>query len=315
MKRGATLDEPAVISLFLKHIHRQGKLPLGDDAGALRFGGEWLVATSDMLVRKTDVPEIMKPEQLGFKVVTMNVSDVVAMGAKPIGFLFSLGLPREISAEYVEELAEGINKGSSFYDVPVLSGDTNEACDLVIDGAAIGRTKRPVTRSGARPGDLVCVSGDLGRPLAALMLYERNVTEKWTKPLYEKLLEPRARLDLLEAVMGASAAIDISDGLAKELSTVAKMSGVSIIVHGDAVPLGKGVGRAAEVLGADPLDLALGSGEEFELLVTLPEGNVPEGFTVIGEVKEGSGVYVEVEEKIKELPALGWEHLTTHGTR
>ena len=310
MEREGGLDESTVISIFLEHIGRQGDLPLGDDAGAVRFGNGWLVATSDMLVRETDVPEMMKPEQVGFKVVTMNVSDVVAMGAKPIGFLFSLGLPRGVSAEYVEGLAAGINKGSSFYDVPILSGDTNEACDLIIDGAAVGTTESPVTRTGARPGDIVCVSGDLGRPLAALMLHERNVTGKWTRPLYEKLLEPRARTDLLEAVRDASAAIDVSDGLAKELNTIARMSGVSITVHGDAVPLGRGVEKAAELLGVDPLDLALRSGEEFELLITLPEENVPEGFTVIGEVREGSGVYVENEGTPRKLPPLGWEHLT-----
>ncbi|NPA48127.1 MAG: thiamine-phosphate kinase [Thermococci archaeon] len=308
-------DEPEVISLFLRHIERQGDLPLGDDAGALRFGGLWLVATSDMLIGRTDVPGIMKPEQIGFKVVTMNVSDVVAMGARPIGFLFSLGLPAGTPREYIEGLARGINRGSIFYDVPVLSGDTNEACDLVIDGTAIGTTETPVTRAGARPGDLVCVSGDLGRPLAALMLYERRVTGGWTEPLYEKLLEPKARLDLLDAVKRATAAIDISDGLAKELNTLAEMSGVSIVVREDAVPIGRGVDRAAELLGVDPLALALRSGEEFELLLTISGDDVPEGFTVIGEVREGSGVYVETDGRLEELPPLGWEHLSSHGTR
>lgn len=84
------MRESEIIELFLKHLKRHGELPLGDDAGALKIGDEWLVATNDMLVRKTDVPDIMTPEQVGFKAVTMNVSDVAAMGAEPIGFLFSL---------------------------------------------------------------------------------------------------------------------------------------------------------------------------------------------------------------------------------
>ncbi len=100
-----------IIELFTRNLKLQGDLPLGDDAGAIRLGDEWLVATNDMLVRETDVPDIMTPEQVGFKAVTMNVSDVAAMGAKPLGFLFSLGIPADIDTNYLEGVARGGSGG------------------------------------------------------------------------------------------------------------------------------------------------------------------------------------------------------------
>ncbi len=309
------LSESAIISAFLKHLRSQGELPLGDDAGAVRVGNKWLVATSDMLVRETDVPEVMTPEQVGLKAVTMNVSDVVAMGARPLAFLFSLGVPGNVSEDYVEGIAEGIERGLKLYGLPVISGDTNEACDLIIDGVALGLAERLVTRSGARVGDVVCVSGDLGRPLAALLAMKMDIQEEWMEDLLEKMLEPRARVDLLDGIRNATSAIDISDGLAKEVNTLAKMSRVSISVEADLIPIRDSVNLAARVLGIDPLELALRSGEEFEILATFPPGNVPEGFRVIGHVSRGSGVHLIRDGEVTSLPPLGWEHLSAHGTR
>ena len=310
------MRESEIIELFLRHLKRQGDLPLGDDAGALRFGDKWLVATNDMLVRKTDVPEVMTPEQAGFKAVTMNVSDVAAMGAEPVGFLFSLGVPPGIDADYLEGIAKGISEALHFYGIPVLSADTNEAGDLIIDGIALGVTGRLLTRSGARQGDLVCVTGDLGRALAGLLVWKHDigVPEKTRKALYEKFLEPRARVKegmLLSKV--ASSAIDVSDGLAKELYLIAKMSGVGIGIRPEKIPIRDEVAEVAEILGLSPLEIALASGEEFELVFTVsPElvDAIDFRFSVIGQVTEGSGVYLVSDLGRKPLPQLGWEHLS-----
>ncbi|ASJ14302.1 thiamine-phosphate kinase [Thermococcus radiotolerans] len=307
--------EREIIELFKRHLKLQGDLPLGDDAGAIRLGDEWVVATNDMLVRKTDVPDIMTPEQVGFKVVTMNVSDIAAMGARPVGFLFSLGVPQDIEMEYLEGVAEGIGKALEFYEVPVLSADTNEADDLIIDGIALGRTKRLLTRSGAKPGDLVCVTGDIGRALAGLLVWRRglDVPEKIREPIYEKLLEPRARVqEGIELSGVANAAIDISDGLSKELHLLAEMSGVRIEVEAQKLPIRDEVGAVAEALGLDPIEMALASGEEFELIFTIPASlldECPVRCTVIGRVLEGAGVYITIDGKRQEMPVLGWEHL------
>ncbi len=307
--------EREIIEMFLKHLTLQGELPLGDDAGALRIGEEWLVATNDMLVRKTDVPEIMTPEQTGFKAVTMNVSDIAAMGAEPIAFLFSIGIPSDSDMEYLEGIARGIGRGSEFYGIPVISADTNEACDLIIDGIALGKTAHLLRRDGAKPGDLVCVTGDIGRALAGLKVYSEGieVDGKTRKALYEKLLEPRARVR--EGLMlgpHASSAIDISDGLSKEIHLLAEMSGVRMIIDSERLPVRDEVFEVAGMLGMDPLAIALASGEEFELLFTIPQSelrSIDFEFSVIGEVKEGSGVYILRNGVPEEMPVLGWEHL------
>lgn len=304
------MHESEIISIFLKHLGRGGDLPLGDDAGAVRFGDEWLVATNDMLVRETDVPDIMTPEQVGFKAVTMNVSDVAAMGARPIGFLFSIGLPKGIEVDYLDGIARGLSRGLEFYGVPVLSADTNEAADLIIDGIALGTTDRLLTRSNVKPGDLVCVTGDIGRALSGLLVWRENlnVSPRTRKVLYQKFLEPTARvLEGMALRDVANAAIDISDGLSKELHLLAEMSGVRIDVRSGALPIYEEVFEVAEALGKDPVELAISSGEEFELLFTIPPERADDvrfEFNVIGKAGVGRGVYLDGTP----MPALGWNH-------
>ncbi|ACS89649.1 thiamine-phosphate kinase [Thermococcus sibiricus] len=308
--------EREIIELFMRHLKLQGDLPLGDDAGAIKWKNEWLVVTNDMLVRTTDVPDIMTPEQVGFKVFTMNVSDVAAMGATPIGFLFSIGVPRDFERDYLEGISRGIARASEFYRTPIISADTNEACDLIIDGIAVGKTKRLLTRSGAKIGDLVCVTGDIGRALAGLKVYFRNlkIGERTRKVLYEKLLEPKARIKEGQVLSKyANAAIDISDGMSKELHLIAEMSKVKIIINAEKLPIREEVFEVAELLGLDPIEVALASGEEFELIFTIPEEHLDQldfDFAVIGRVEKGEGVYLRRNGKLEKMPVLGWEHLS-----
>ena len=308
--------EREIIELFMRHLKLQGDLPLGDDAGAIKWESGWLVVTNDMLVRTTDVPDIMTPEQVGFKVFTMNVSDVAAMGATPIGFLFSIGVPRDFEMEYLEGISRGIAKASEFYRTPIISADTNEACDLIIDGIALGKTKRLLTRSGAKIGDLVCVTGDVGRALAGLKVYFESleVGERTRKALYEKLLEPKARVKEGQVLSKyANATIDISDGMSKELHLIAKMSGVKILIDSEKLPIRKEVFEVADLLGLDPIEIALASGEEFELIFTIPEEHLDKldfDFAVIGRVEKGEGVYLRRNGKLEKMPVLGWEHLS-----
>ncbi|HIP75213.1 MAG TPA: thiamine-phosphate kinase [Thermococcus paralvinellae] len=306
--------ERKIIETFIRHLKFQGDLPLGDDAGAIKIGGEWLVATNDMLVRATDVPDIMTPEQVGFKVVTMNVSDLAAMGAKPLGFLFSLGVPQDFDLKHLERIARGIARASAFYSIPVLSADTNEACDLVIDGIALGKAERLLLRSNAKPGDLVCVTGDIGRALAGLKVYFENleVETRVRKVLYEKLLEPKARIKEGQVLSRyANSSIDISDGMSKELHLIAEMSNVKIVIDSERLPIRREVLEVAEILALDPIEIALASGEEFELLFTIPENHLDKigfDFTVIGKVERGKGVYLKHKGKVEKMPILGWEH-------
>lgn len=298
------MREGEIISLFMKHFERHS---LGDDAGFIKLNNSWLLVTSDMLVWKTDVPDFMTPEDAGRKVVTMNVSDIAAMGGRPMAFFFSLAVPGDVSEDILRGIARGINEGSKVYKLKIVNGDTNEADDIIIDGGSLGIGKRLLLRSNAKPGDLVCVTGDLGRPLTALLLWMRG--EKIPREIEEKARNPRARVEEgVKLSSLANSAIDISDGLSKELWEIANASNVRIIIEEERLPISDSV---KEIV-SDPVKVALASGEEFELLFTIPREKVEEldiDFKIIGRVEGGNGVYIKRGRKIEELEVLGWEHL------
>ncbi|AFK23332.1 thiamine-phosphate kinase [Pyrococcus sp. ST04] len=303
------MKEEEIILLFKSEFSKVGNI-LGDDAGYTRIGDKWLIITADMLVWRTDIPDFMTPREAGKKVVTMNMSDIAAMGARPIGFFFSLGIPKDTDDKTLRGIARGIREGVEEYGVEILSGDTNDSLEIIIDGGAIGIGERLLLRSGAKPGDLVCVTGDLGRPLLALALWLKG--EKIPKEVAEKVKNPKARVkEGLKLAKYATSAIDISDGLSKELWEISRKSNVKIIIDPANLPIHPRVLEIAK----DPVRMALASGEEFELVFTVPKDEVESidlDFTIIGEVKEGQGVYIKEKGKIKELPILGWEHFTHH---
>ncbi|HII60793.1 thiamine-phosphate kinase [Pyrococcus horikoshii] len=298
------MRESEIIRMFIEEFDNHA---LGDDAGFVRFNDSWLLVTSDMLVWRTDVPDFMTPEEAGKKVVTMNVSDIAAMGGLPLAFFFSLGVPENTDEKTLRGIAKGINKGAKEYGVKIVSGDTNEAREIIIDGGAIGRGSRLLLRSNAKPGDLVCVTGELGRPLTALLLWLKG--EEIPPKILEKAKNPKAReREGIELSNYANSAIDISDGLSKELWEIARSSNVRIVIDEDKIPVNEEVREIVK----DPIKIALASGEEFELVFTIPKenlGNISFDFTIIGRVEEGEGVYIKREDKMERLPILGWEHL------
>ncbi|ASJ16132.1 thiamine-phosphate kinase [Thermococcus chitonophagus] len=299
------MRESEIIKLFMSEIRDE---ILGDDAGYIRVDDRWILLTTDMLVWRTDVPDFMNPEDAGRKVVTMNVSDIAAMGGEAKTFFFSIGIPKDTSEDVLRGIARGIKEGSKRYGVRVVSGDTNDVKEIVVDGGALGISERLLLRKNAKPGDLVCVTGDLGRPLLALLLWLKG--EDIPKDVLEKARDPIARIEEGKALSKiANAAIDISDGLSKELWEIARASNVRIIIDENSLPIHPTVKELTE----DPVDIALASGEEFELIFTIPPNKVneiPFEFTVIGRVERGNGVYLEGNGK---MPMLGWEHFVGFG--
>ncbi len=299
------------ISIFKKSKDQIG---LGDDAGAFLIKDEWLVLTNDMFVESTDFVQIMKAEDVGFKVVTMNVSDISAMGAKPRFFSFSAGFRKGTDISFIEKVFEGISEALNYYGMEVLSADTNEAKELVIDGIAIGFAKNLLLRRNAKPNQLVCVTGEFGRPLSALKIILENfeIDERIAKKLFEKIVRPYARFkEGFELSKIASCSIDVSDGLSKELRTISEMSGVGLIIHGDRIPISNEVKMFCRKNGFDPLDIALNSGEEFELLFTVDKDRVEKlkfDFSIIGKVVEEKGVWLKKDGKLIEIEDRGWRH-------
>jgi thiamine-monophosphate kinase len=275
--RVGDVGERGLIDFFFTLIDRfpQEVLPFGDDAVGIPFGEDVLIIKTDMLVGSTDVPPGMSYWQVGRKATVMNVSDVVAKGAKPIGAVFSLGFPPRTTMSQAGDLVRGLNSGCREYGLYYLGGDTGECSDLVVSGTVFGLVRRSkvVSRKGAKPGDIVAVTGPFGLTAMGLKILLENLNadppskELGLRAVYEPQARMREGIILSERGL-VSSSIDSSDGLAWSLYELSKMSGVGFII--DSVPVPKEVLMFAERHSLDYLDLALYGGEEFELVVTIP---------------------------------------------
>jgi thiamine-monophosphate kinase len=324
------LGERKVIALILKHLEKMPHMPVpfGDDVSAYPINGnELFVLKTDMLVGKTDVPKGMSLWQAARKAVVMNVSDFAAKGVKPLAALVSLGLPNNITRKGLKEIADGLNAGAREYGVYILGGDTNEASDLVISISMFGAAKRDalMLRSGAKPNDMVAVTGFFGKTSAGLKI----LLEGFRAPkdirgvLLEAVLMPKARLNeglALSASGALTSAIDSSDGLVWSLHEITKASGVGFVI--DNVPVAAEAVKFAELNGLDPVELALYGGEEYELVLTInPElWRVAEkavkrvGGTLIriGRVVAQKQVLLKFKGEKRVIEPRGWEHFRRH---
>jgi thiamine-monophosphate kinase len=286
---------------------------IGDDGAVLRAGRGRLVVCSDMLVHSEDLPRGIDPFYLGWKAVASNLSDLAAMGARPLGLLFSLGLPPELEEREADRILQGIRRASSLHGVPVVGGDLSGCGEVVVSGMGVGTAVRILTRRGARPGDLVGLTGEVGGAAGGLEVIVRKLGGHGG--LVRRFLLPRARVreGQLLAREGATSAIDLSDGLSSGAWRLAEESRVRIVLDPSRLPLPKGLlGLSRE--GLSPLELALHGGEDFELLFTLPPSRWErvrrslEGLgcrvTPVGRVERGRGVFLGEER----LPERGYEH-------
>ncbi|MEM1586659.1 MAG: thiamine-phosphate kinase [Candidatus Bathyarchaeia archaeon] len=277
MRRVRELGERWIIRVLSETFEPMPDMPIpfGDDVSAIPSGREDIVVLkTDMLVGKTDVPPGMSLRQAARKAVVMNVSDFAAKGVRPIAALISLGLPPDLTEGDIREVALGLNDGAREYGVYIIGGDTNESLDLVICCMLAGycNRKKVVRRGGARPNDIVAVTGPFGKTSAGLRILLEGLSppERIREPLVESVLMPRARLreGLLLADMGAlTASIDSSDGLAWSLHEISEASGVGFQINN--IPVAPEVEEFALEYGFDPLDLSLYGGEEYELVVTI----------------------------------------------
>jgi len=326
LKTVKDLGERKIIETILELLDSMPNMPIpfGDDVSAIQIDEEKLIVVKvDMLVGKTDVPPGMSVRQAARKAIVMNVSDFAAKGAKPIAALVSLGLPSDFTEEEVRQIGLGLNDGAREYEIYVIGGDTNESSDLIIDCALIGFCKKGslMRRSGARPGDIVAVTGYFGKTSSGLKILLNGLSppEELRQPLVESVLMPKARLreGLALAEIGAvTSSIDSSDGLAWSLHELSKASRVGFMIEN--VPVAPEVQVFAEKYALDPVDLSLYGGEEYELVVTVkPElwdraREVLSGFKTplirIGKVIEEEEIKVRINGETKVVEGMGWEH-------
>jgi thiamine-monophosphate kinase len=289
-------------------------VPMGDDCAVLRLGGRDWVAASDMLVSGHHFKDWATPEDAGYKAVAVNVSDVAAMGGMP---RFVLAAGGAESAETALRCFGGILEACEWFGVYPLGGDTTRADALAVDVAILGELDTPpVLRSGASPGDLLALTGELGASAAGLLALECGVSGP--ERLVRKHLrpEPRVEAGLVAARLGVGAMIDLSDGLASDVRHVCERSGVGCRLDLDLLPIADDTRRFAESLGREPEKLAATGGEDYELLICAPESvldalarSVEVPITRIGEVTDGAEVvFRRGREPFEGLS--GWDHFS-----
>lgn len=252
---------------------------VGDDAAVLAVTpGRQLVVTTDVLVEgRHFAASLSTPEDWGWKAVAVNLSDLAAMGAEPRYVVLALTVPADTAVATLDGLYAGIVAACSRFGVAVVGGDLSLGPVLSVAVTAMGEAERVCTRAGAQPGDRLAVTGPLGAAAAGLALLER--ADDAARSILEahpglaaahRRPWPELAAGIRLARLGATALIDVSDGLAGDALHLAERSGVGVEVRATAVPLAAGVPEAARLLGVDPVDLTLGGGEDFALAAALP---------------------------------------------
>ena len=307
---------------------------IGDDAAVLDAGGQVTVVSTDLLVEGIHFDLSYTPlPHLGFKAVAVNVSDIAAMNAIPTQITVSIGLSNRFSVEAVEALYEGIHAACEQYGVDLVGGDTTASrSGLVISVTAIGLAQKEQLsyRSGAKAGDILCVTGDLGAALVGLQILEREkqvyLANPKMKPELEKYtvitgrqLRPDARMDIIhelrEMEVVPTSMMDISDGLASEIFHICKASGVGATIYEDKLPIDKQTFDTAIELNLDPVTCILNGGEDYELLFTIDQKDFSKlekhpDIHFIGHItKADEGKYLVTKSgTVAQLKAQGWKH-------
>ncbi len=313
----ARRGEFELISALRERIERAGAparvpglvLGSGDDAAISARGGA-LATSVDALVEGVHftIPPF-EPRSVGHKALAVALSDLAAMGARASEAYLQLGVPKTIDERGLLELADGIGAVAAAHRVAIAGGDLTRAPALLLAVTAVGHAdcaEDLVRRAGARPGDLLVVTGELGGAAAGLALLERPelaaaISEPIAAALRLRQLEPQPRLDAGVALAGAGARamIDLSDGIGSDAGHLAAAGGVRLSIDATRLPVQEGVAEVATASDRDPLDL-LTSGEDYELLAALPPESLEPAtaalagaelpLTVVGTVAEGAGV-------------------------
>lgn len=327
------IGEEKIINLISKNIELNEEEVLtgiGDDAAVTRSQGDRLMLTTkDMLVEGVHfLNNLITPWQLGRKALAVNISDIAAMGGTPRHVMTAVGFPRETKLNVVKEIYRGISDLCRIYSLNLMGGDTvRSPKGIIISITVIGEVKEEnlILRSGARPGDYIGVTGQLGASAAGLdlMLKKHDASSAWVQELIEAHLEPPLRLKeshLLAEKGLATSMIDVSDGLLKDLGEIIRASGVGAKIYLEKIPVHPATLVASQFMEKDALGFALSGGEDYELLFTLNPGKydkykeekqkIESNLTVIGEItfKEEGIRLIDKEGKEKKFPENGYSH-------
>ena len=331
----SSLGEFGLIDHLTKNIELHNVssiLGVGDDAAVIDHFGKQTVITTDLLIEGVHFDLIYTPlKHLGYKSVIVNLSDVYAMNATPTQITLSIGFSNRFSLEALDEFYEGVYAACAAYDVDLIGGDTSTSQKgFIISVTAIGELlpEKIVRRNGAKPGDLLCCTGDLGAAYVGLLFLEREKKIFLDSPqiqpdlegekyVISKLLKPEARKDIIEFFeekdIIPTSMMDISDGLSSEILHICSQSGVGCRLYEEKIPISDEMKSAAYKFEIDPTACALSGVEDYELLFTLTQSEydklvLNEQISVIGymtEPSEGQKIITKGG-NLHDITAQGW---------
>ncbi len=335
----AELGEFGLIDHLTKDIKLTQKSTIagiGDDAAVIDTGGEkYTLVSTDLLIEGVHFDMAYTPlMHLGYKSAIVNFSDMAAMNGVPHQIVVGLGISSKYTLEALEEFYAGIKKACELYNVDFVGGDTSSSVHgLFISVTVIGEVEKDkiTYRKGAKPADILCVTGDLGGAYIGLLLLEREKKVFQANPdmqpemggkeyILERQLKPEARTDMVKKLkekgVVPTAMIDISDGLASEALHIAKSSGTGVVIYEEKIPIDQNTFDTAREFGLIPSLAALNGGEDYELLFTIAQKDYEKikemsGVSIIGytsEVAEGNRLITPDNQSV-ELKAQGWDAL------
>ncbi len=283
---------------------------IGDDAAVVATPDGRVVATMDLLVEGRHFRRDWSgPAEIGAKAAAQNLADLAAMGADPVALLVGFAAPGDLSLAWTKELVSGMARECSRVGAAVVGGDVSSAGKIMLAVTALGDLagREPVTRAGARPGDVLAFTGALGHSAAGLALLDAGLAEPASLIADHRRPRPPYPAGPEAARLGATAMIDVSDGLVQDVGHVAQASSVLIDIGSALLPRPPALVTAAAALGlGDPLEWLLTGGEDHALAATFPAGtSLPGRWSVIGHVHEGSGMRIDGKPFLGEG---GWNH-------
>jgi thiamine-monophosphate kinase len=340
-RRVADIGELAMLARIAERIGPPGEdviLGVGDDTAALWWNPERLVLlTTDALVQDVHFRRAtFSASDVGWKVLAINASDIAAMGGTPTHAVVSLMLPADLEADWVDEFYHGLLEMARAAGVTIAGGNLAQAPSVVVDVTLLGTVApdRLLRRSGARPGDILAVTGTLGRAAAGLLAADMGLPDAkrrlpapsddalWARAITaQRRPQPRLAEGRVLASTGAvHAMIDLSDGLELDLWRLCEASSAGVRLHAGRIPIDACVAPIAAAAGRDPLDLASSGGEDYELLFAMGSGDADRVLqhlqdetgtpaTIIGHIEDiGAGRIVKIGKEERALSPSGWTH-------
>jgi thiamine-monophosphate kinase len=331
------LGEFGLIERITKNFtpkNKTTKIGVGDDAAVIDCGDDYLLISTDMLIEGTHFDLMYHPIQhLGYKAISVNVSDIAAMNGIPQQVIVGLGLSNRFSVEAVDQLYMGMEAACKDFKVDLVGGDTTSSSSgLVISVSVTGRVEKDKLglRSKVEKGDIICATGDLGAAFIGLQVLEREKQVFLSNPEMQpdlgkypyiagRQLKPKARMDIIyelaDMKVTPKGMIDISDGLASELFHLSKQSGVGFFIYEDKLPIDKQTYDTAVEFNIDPITCVMNGGEDYELLFSISQEdheklkNHPDIHFIGYATEKEKGInLVTKQQNVVPIKAQGWDH-------